>query len=139
MPNQKISGCGFHHVALFARDYDQTIDFYLHVLGFKKLNEWAYLTGRAMFVDIGDGGMVEIFENPNAAAPQEGKWLHLGLKIGSTAAIDATIEKVRALGLTIIDEPYDVDIEGDLESIHIRIAFFKGYEGETFELFAYRK
>ena len=40
MENTVIKGAGFHHLALYASDFDKTMDFYLKVLGCVSFRGW---------------------------------------------------------------------------------------------------
>ena len=61
---------GFHHVAIRAVDFDETIRFYTEGLGFRVHFPFAVpgRIDRAAFLDAGDGRFVEVFgQSPNQA------------------------------------------------------------------------
>lgn len=132
--NAVLGGGGFHHVALRARDFDASLAFYVGVLGFKESLAWGSGDGRAVMLDTGDGNFLEIFSGRKQDAQPDGALLHLALR---TTRCDAVVELVRAAGMPITLEPKDVDVPSTPPS-HIRIAFFKGPDGEIIELFQYR-
>lgn len=127
---------GFHHVAIRARDFDKSVSFYTDVLGFTPKIAWKQKPDRAIMLDTGDGNYLEIFERPDQAPPpkDEGAILHLALRTDDT---DAMLEKARAAGCHVTTEPRAVDIPDTIadRSVPVRIAFFKGPDGEVVELF----
>jgi len=127
---------GFHHVAIRARDFDKSVSFYTDVLGFTPKIAWKHKPDRAIMLDTGDGNYLEIFERPDQAPPpkDEGAILHLALRTDDT---DAMLEKARAAGCDVTTEPRAVEILDTIAGrpVPVRIAFFKGPDGEVVELF----
>ena len=143
---------GFHHVALRARDFDRSVDFYQSTLGMTRKIEWGEKPARAIMLNIagdpgstpgsvpggsvsgGGGGILEIFERPDEPAGEQAPLLiHVAFRCDN---VDAIIEKVRALGCQVTIEPKDVDIPSrPTGPSHVRLAFFKGPDGEVIELF----
>ncbi|MEM1097452.1 MAG: VOC family protein [Planctomycetota bacterium] len=132
---------GFHHAAIRAKDFDVSVAFYAEVLGLTPKLAWGPPGNRAIMLDAGKGDYLEIFERPDApATPHEPEppLLHVAFR---TDALDATLEAVRAAGMEVTMEPKAVDIanthaHGDLPAVvPVRIAFFRGPNGELVELF----
>lgn len=135
--NRIISGCGFHHLAIRVRDFDRSVRFYTDVLGCTEKIAWGDAPHRAVMLDLGDGNYLELFERPDQPPPapeQEGLLLHLALR---TDRVDEAIERVRAAGAQVTMEPKSVDIPttNGLGPVPVRIAFFKGPDGEVIEFF----
>ena len=127
--NQKFSGCGFHHVALRASDFDKSLLFYTEGMGFPVAHSWGEGSGRIALLDLGDGNYLELFASvPEQNPPVEGRFFHLALR---STDVDADIEVVRALGCTITIEPKSVEVNGKT----IRVGFFLGPDGEVLEFF----
>ena len=40
MANEKIKGMGFHHVAVKAKDFEESMKFYTEGLGMKFMTQW---------------------------------------------------------------------------------------------------
>ncbi len=135
--NASIGGGGFHHVAIRTRDFDKSFRFYTQVLGFTQAMAWGQAPGRAVMLDTGDGNYLEIFERPTEEwADTDAAILHMALR---TSDCDAAIEKVRAAGMTVTMEPKDIDIDAKPQMTPVRIAFFKGPDGEIIEFFQNRE
>lgn len=134
--NSKLGGGGFHHVAIRARDFDRSVAFYRDVLGCEPKITWGKAPSRAIMLDTGDGNYIEIFERPNQAPPaaDEHAILHLALRTSST---DAALKLARDAGCTVTMEAKNVDIPTTFgpHPVPVRIAFFKGPDGEVIELF----
>ncbi len=133
--NEAIGGGGFHHVALRAKDFDASVRFYTNVLGFRETIRWGEGDERAIMLDTGDGSCLEVFAGGDGAPADGRPLLHFAL---NTDDVDAAVGRVRDAGAEITTEPTDVDIPTVGGSTPVRIAFFKGPDGEVIELFQYR-
>jgi glyoxylase I family protein len=126
--NGKLGGGGFHHVAIRVYDFEATMKFYTEVLGFKVSASWGEGDSRAVMMDVGDGNYIEVFAGGTKGPKPEGAFLHLALR---SENVDEALEAARAAGSEVTIEPKDVVLGG----FPVRIAFFKGPDGEIFELF----
>jgi glyoxylase I family protein len=132
--NTVIPGCGYHHVAIRASDFDGTLRFYTEGLGFRVAVGWGQGDGRAALLDTGDGNYMEVFAGGKRAPGEpvpEGAILHYALR---TTDCDAAIERARAAGATVTMEPKTLDLDSQ-PKISIRIAFCRGLDGELIEFF----
>lgn len=135
--NPVIGGCGFHHIALRARDFDRSLAFYTDGLGFRSALTWGEGETRAALLDMGDGNYLELFAARPGQIPDTGAagtgWplLHLALRAED---VDGITERVRGMGATITVEPKSVDL-GSPKSVPVRLSFFLGPDGEVIELF----
>ncbi len=126
--NKKLFGGGFHHVFLRVSDIERSIKFYTEVLGFTERASWGTGAGKLVLLDTGDGNYFELGQgNVN----EGGFYQHVALR---TDNCDKALEAVRQAGATITMEPRDIDLPTN-PPIKIRIAFFKGPDGEVIELF----
>ena len=132
--NRVLSGAGFHHIALRARDFEKSLAFYTDGLGFPVAHQWGEGAGRIALLDIGDGNYVELFASAPGQSPPEGDapapwpFFHLAFR---SSDVDADIAHVRALGCQITVEPKSVPVG----SKTIRVGFFLGPDGEVLEFF----
>ncbi len=123
---------GFHHTAIRSSRFDASVRFYTEILGFKTKITWGKDPERAVMLDAGDGNYLEIFERAEAASAVEATILHFALRTDDCAAI---LEKARAAGSEVTMETKDVTIDSSIGPVPVRIAFFKGPDGEVIELF----
>lgn len=129
--NSKIGGGGFHHVALKVRDFDATLKFYVDGLGFIEALTWGEGDSRGALLDSGDGNYMEVFAGGSQELKPDSAIIHIALR---TDDVDAAIEVARAAGAEITIEPKDVVVNSNPPT-SIRIAFFKGPDGEVIEFF----
>lgn len=129
--NTAIGGGGFHHVAIRVGDFDASVKFYKEILGFKETISWGEGDKSAIMLDTGDGNCFEIFAGGVKGQKPEGAFIHVALR---TSDCDAAIEKVRSAGMEVTMEPTDVTIQSTPPT-PVRIAFFKGPDGEMLEFF----
>lgn len=126
--NKKLCGGGFHHVFLKVKDLNKSIEFY-KALGFVEKTSWGEGAGRMVLMDTGDGNYFELGQGE----PEKGGgiFLHVALR---TDDCDKAMEVVRSLGAEITVEPKSIDLPSN-PPMKIKIAFFKGPDGEVIELF----
>jgi len=129
--NAAIGGGGFHHVALYVRDYDASIKFYTEALGFSERLSWGEGEKRAALLDTGDGNYFEIISRPSADPMPARQVLHIALRTNDT---DAAIERARAAGAVVTLEPKDIVFKST-PPLPARIAFCEGPNGEAIEFF----
>jgi glyoxylase I family protein len=126
--NKKLFGGGFHHVFLRVSDIEKSIKFYTEVLGFVEKTSWGSGAGKMILLDTGDGNY---FELGQGSLTEGGSYQHVAIR---TDNCDKAFEVAKAAGAPITMEPKDVDLPSN-PPIKVRIAFFKGPDGEVIELF----
>lgn len=138
MPNKNktIGGGGFHHVAIRVHDFEASIRFYKEALGFTEKIRWGEGDKRGIMLDTGDGNYLEIFAGGTKEPKPEGAILHFAFR---TDNADAAIERARKAGMEVTVEPKSVDLQSTPGPTPIRIAFFKGPDGEVVEFFQNEK
>jgi glyoxylase I family protein len=129
--NKKIKGCGFHHLSMRVRDLDASVKFYTEGLGFVKRFSWGEAPKRTVLLDTGDGNYFEISQGDPEKVHGEGIFHHIALRADDCAT---ALEAARAAGAEVTVETRDVNLSSK-PPIPIRIAFFKGPDGEVIELF----
>ena len=133
---------GFHHVAIRAIDFDESIRFYTEGLGFRVHFPFSVpgRIDRAAFLDAGDGRFVELFGQNSAVQAEgrrrrpdeertEGAVLHFCLKVTDT---DASYARAMAAGAASRVEPVTRRLSED-PLVEVRIAFVAGPNGEVIE------
>jgi glyoxylase I family protein len=133
---------GFHHVAIRAADFDETIRFYTEGLGFRVHFPFAVpgRIDRAAFLDAGDGRFVEVF-GPGSMVQAEGRRrqadeertegavLHFCLRVADT---DASFARALAAGAVSRVEPGTRRLSEE-PVVDVRIDFVVGPNGEVIE------
>ena len=129
--NTVVKGGGFCHIALGAIDFDKTIAFY-GALGMPVVRSWGGEGSRAAMLDMGDGGIIEVYENAPNTEEVAPNWQHLAI---ATTDTDGAYEAALAAGATVKVEPKDVVIPCNEGGYPVRIAFVYGPSGEVIEFF----
>ena len=129
--NKVIPGLGFHHIALKARDFKKSCDFYA-ALGMTPLVGWGEGNSEIQMFDLGDGGILELFAGGDDSLSDNGKWLHFAMK---TDCVDTAYEKALAAGARTHIAPKDVELNSRPYKMTIRIAFVLGPDDEQLEFF----
>jgi glyoxylase I family protein len=129
--NKVILGCGFHHVSMKVRDLDKSIKFYREGLGFVERFSWGQAPRRTVLLDTGDGNYFEISQGGQDQVGVEGFFRHVALR---TDDCEAALESARSAGAEVTVETREVTLPTE-PSMRLRIAFFKGPDGELIELF----
>jgi len=128
--NEKVKGCGFHHLSMKVKDLEKSIKFYA-ALGFVERVSWGEAPKRTVLLDTGDHNYFEISQGDPNQVNGEGVFKHIALRADDC---EAALELARKSGAEVTVEKRDVTLKST-NPIQIRIAFFKGPDGELIELF----
>jgi glyoxylase I family protein len=126
-----IKGCGFHHVSMRVRDIEKSRKFYTEGLGFIERFSWGQDPKKTILMDTGDGNYFEISQGEPNQSLGEGLFRHLALRVDDCRT---ALEHARKAGAEITVEARDVTLSNE-PPLKIRIAFFRGPDGELIELF----
>lgn len=131
--NEKIKSARFHHIALASHRYEETIEFY-KALGFRQVAAWGEGEGRAVMMEIGEGGIFEIFAKGKDEPEENSRYFHLAI---ATEDPDGAYALAIKAGATPKIEPKDACIPSE-PPINARLAFVYGLNGEELEFFHHK-
>jgi glyoxylase I family protein len=126
---------GFHHVAVFSRKYQASVDFYVKVLGLTQRVEFVHAGKRVSLLDMGSkGDYIEVFEAADKATDADGRWAHIALRCDDVTGV---LTRVQALGYEVTMEAKTIELDTNTgpKPFVIHIGFFRGPDGELIELF----
>ena len=130
MANEIIKGMGFHHVALKATNFEESFKFFTEGLGMKFYTQWGEGDGRIAMLDLGDGGILELFaggaEGPNT------NYIHFAMKVDD---VDAAYATAIAAGAKPKSAPKVVPLQSAPVKLTLNCAFVYGPSGEELEFF----
>lgn len=129
MANEIIKGMGFHHMSLYASDFDKSLAFY-QKLGMTVYTAWGEGDSRIALLDTGDGSLLELFAKPSAQYPAEGRWQHFALRVEN---VQGALETALAAGASLHTPVTVMDLDSHPRKITIQIAFVYGPDGEVIE------
>ena len=129
MANEIIKGMGFHHLSVYASDFDRSLAFY-QKLGMSVYTAWGEGDSRIALLDTGDGSLLELFAKPGMDVPAEGRFQHLALHVEN---VEAALNTALAAGATLQMPVTVMDLDSHPRKITIQIAFVKGPDGEVLE------
>ena len=95
------------HVCIYAKDLEETEDWYTRVLGFKKVFNFTR-DGRVFgfYLDAGDDAHIEVFENSAAEASDRHPINHICFE---TFNLDDSIAHIRDQGVAATDKSFGCD------------------------------
>lgn len=131
MENKVIQNAGFHHLALYASDFERTMKFYMDGLGCHYIRGWGEGLGRVAMIDFGGGSLLEVFAKGSAEEQQNARFIHLAI---ATTDPDGAYEAALKAGAEALTPPKEVTIAAE-EPMPVRLAFVKGPDGEILEFF----
>lgn len=130
MANEIIKGMGFHHVALKAVNFEESLKFFTEGLGMKFYTQWGEGDGRIAMLDLGDGGILELFaggaEGPNT------NYIHFAMKVDD---VDAAYATAIAAGAKPKSSPKVVPLQSAPVKLTLNCGFVYGPSGEELEFF----
>ena len=127
--NKNVKGCGFHHLSMKVKDLEKSVEFYTS-LGFVERVSWGEAPKRTVLLDTGDHNYFEISQGDPTRSTGRA-FSNISLRVDDCEAALATARKT---GAEVTVETRDVTLKSSIP-IQIRIAFFKGPDGELVELF----
>jgi glyoxylase I family protein len=113
------------------KDLEKSIKFYSEGLGFIERFSFGEDPKRTALMDIGDGNYFAISQVDPYQDYGDTIFRHIALRVDDC---HAALELARAAGAEVTVETRDVTLTGE-PPLQIRIAFFKGPDGELIELF----
>ncbi len=132
MANEIIKGMGFHHVALKTADFDASCKFYTEGLGMKLYAAWGEGDNRAAMLDLGDGGILELFAGGTTEDAANARFFHFAMKVDD---VDAAYETALKAGAKPKSAPVVVPISSEPVKLTLNCAFVYGPSGEELEFF----
>jgi lactoylglutathione lyase len=126
---------GLAHICIYTKDIQKSLKFYTETLGFELIHQ-TELTSGFKFVLVKRGScIIELLEPIDITKAKHrtiGAIDHIALEV---ADINKAFEQLKAKGITFyLPVTEDPNLFGG-----VKIAFFGGPAGETFELFEYLK
>jgi lactoylglutathione lyase len=121
---------GFHHIGLWVKDAEKSLDFYTRGLGGTEVFRFPMGgSGKTVYlVDLGENAVIEIIPQGNGEEETNAHWAHVAVRTGDVrAAYDAAI-KAGAVSRTA---PSDIQ----LGTMAARNAFVLGPDNEVIEFF----
>ena len=119
---------GYHHVALRAKDFEQTICFY-EAIGCTVLRGWGEGDKRACMMDVGGNNILEIFAGGTGEAEDKPHFEHIALR---SEDVPADYQNALAAGARPRTEPGEANLGG---TYPIEMAFVFGPNDEVIEFF----
>ena len=122
---------GFHHIGLWVRDAEKSLDFYTNGLGGKECFRFPMTdnSGKTIYmVDMGNNAVIEIIPRGTGEEEAHARWAHIALRTeDARAAYDMAIKA----GAETRIEPKDVKL-GTMDAC---ICFVYGPDKEVVEFF----
>ena len=121
---------GFHHIGLYAKDWEKSLKFYTEGLGGKVTFSFPMGdTGKTVYlVDLGGNAVVEIIPKGNGEAELNAHWAHVAVL---TDDARAAFRRALEAGALNRSEPEDIH----LGTMAVCNAFVTGPDGEVIEFF----
>ena len=130
--NEIVKGMGFHHVALKAVDFDASFKFYTEGLGMKFYTSWGEGNGKIAMLDLGDGGILELFAGGEECKGGNAGYIHFALKVDE---VDAAYKRALEYGAREKSAPKVVPLDSAPVKLTLNCGFVYGPSGEEIEFF----
>lgn len=132
MADKIISGLGFHHVALKVPNFEESLKFYTEGLGLTLYAKWGNSEKTIAMLDMGDGGILELFANGDEITEKNSGYLHLALKCDD---VDAAYAHAIECGAKPFSAPKVVAVHSAPNDITLQCGFVIAPGGEQLEFF----
>jgi catechol 2,3-dioxygenase-like lactoylglutathione lyase family enzyme len=125
-----VKFCGFHHIGLWVKDPDRSLEFYTKGLGGKVVFSFPMsdMDKTINLVDLGNNAVIEIIPRGNGEEETNAHWAHVAVRVDDArAAYDLALKA----GAASKSAPQDMN----LGTMPVCNAFVFGPDREVIELF----
>ncbi|MDR0721616.1 MAG: VOC family protein [Treponema sp.] len=121
---------GFHHIGLWVKNAEQSLNFYTNGLGGKQIFSFPLGDGEKTIylVDLGNNAVVEIIPQGTDEAERQARWAHVAIRTDDTRA---AYERALKAGAESSIAPQDLN----LGTLPVCNAFVRGPDHELIEFF----
>ena len=130
MTESCIPEMGFHHIAVCVKDFDRELRFFTEGLGLKPYTAWSGGEQRIMLLEIGDGGMVELFSNGIDAAEENNRYTHFALRVPD---VEASFDRAVKAGAAVVKAPAVHRLPSAPVALTLQCAFIRTPGGAEIE------
>ena len=133
MANNVLTGLGFHHIAIQVKDFDRAVEFYRNGLGMKPYAKWnGGPDGKKqiMLLEIGNGGMVEIFSLGSDEPAVNNRFIHFALHVDD---VEAAYNRAIAAGAETVLAPFVKPLPSEPVKLTLNCAFVRTPGGAEVE------
>lgn len=137
MANEIVKGLGYAHMAIAAKNFDESLTFY-RALGLKIYTQWGEGDARIALLDMGDGSLLELFAKPDlctdrvAGVADGNPFLHFAFSVQN---VDEAYRIALEAGAQPIQPPAEMPLPAHPLRLTLRVAFVRGPSGEELEFF----
>jgi len=133
MANNVITSLGFHHIAIQVKDFDRAVEFYRDGLGMKPYAKWnGGPDGKKqiMLLELGNGGMVELFSLGSDVPAENARFIHFAMHVDD---VEAAYNKAIAAGAESVMVPSVKPLDSTPVKLTLNCAFVRAPGGEEVE------
>jgi len=133
MANNMLPGISFHHIAIQVKDFDRSVRFYCDGLGLKPYTAWnGGPSGdkRIMLLELGDGGMIELFSLGSEDEAVNNRFIHFAMHVDD---VDAAYKKALEAGAQSVMAPAVKPLSSAPVKLTLNCAFVRAPGGEELE------
>lgn len=130
MANNKIPSLGFHHIALRVKDFEKERKFFEEGLGLAPYASWGEGDRRALLMETGNGGMVELFAGGTEAAQANQRYTHFAFSVDD---VEAAFARAVKAGAEVISAPQTHAIPSSPVALTLQCAFVRTPGGAEVE------
>ena len=130
MANNKLPGIAFHHIAVQVSDFEREVEFFRDGLGLTPYTEWKSGEKRIMLLELGGGGMIELFSAGKTEDPANQRYIHFALHVDD---VQAAYERAISAGASSIMEPSVKPLASHPVKLTLNCAFVRAPGGEEIE------
>lgn len=132
MANNVIPSHGFHHIAVRVKDFQREKEFFVNGLELKPYTSWKNGDKEILLLEMGSGGMVELFSHGSDTEPADSRYMHFAMQVDDAKV---AFDKAIAAGASCVMEPAVRKLDSYPVRLTVQCAFVRTPGGADLEFF----
>jgi catechol 2,3-dioxygenase-like lactoylglutathione lyase family enzyme len=132
MANYEIPSLAFHHIGVRVQDFEKEKEFFINGLGMKPFTSWGNSERQIQLLEMGNGGMVELFSGGSDDAAVGERFIHFAMQVDD---VEIAFRKAIEAGASCVRPVSTVSLDSHPVRLTVQCGFIRTPGGAELEFF----